>query len=151
MADDLSIQTQWGEYNVLFIEEYSPNCVCSSSLPIAYNIGLSYSSTRMTTRCPVFLQARWMIPAKRREKEVSDGRVPYRLSNIPDYHSIFYPDHPECHIFLYWDPDVRELITESRLHLHKIVDSAFVYKNSALTGRNANQMYIPGVLPRAWR
>ena len=47
--------------------------------------------------------------------------------------------------------DIRELITESRLHLHKIVDSAFVYKNSALTGRNANQMYIPGVLPRAWR
>ena len=26
-----------------------------------------------------------------------------------------------------------------------------IIKYFALTGRNANQMYIPGVLPRAWR
>lgn len=30
---------------------------CKSSLPIVCNIGLSYSSTKITTRCPVFSNA----------------------------------------------------------------------------------------------
>ena len=49
---------------------------CNSSLPIACNMGLSYSSTKITTRCPACLQARSMIPAKRKEKERSDGSAP---------------------------------------------------------------------------
>ena len=47
---------------------------------MACNMGLSYSSTRITTRCPANLQARSMIPAKRKENERSDGSAPYSFS-----------------------------------------------------------------------
>lgn len=77
------------------------NCFCNSSLPMACNMGLSYSSTRITTRCPANLQARSMIPAKRKENERSDGSAPYSFPMLSAIYQVYYPDFRMYHISRY--------------------------------------------------